>query len=165
LESKIIGIYWSPWDHWNSKDSDQSFGLLARIRQHRFAMLRPRTREYMKELFEKEYQTGSFLEIENNSSWANQVCEADIIVLLYPDPIGYGFNRIEKQVLQLKDPKCALWALNGRRRKILLNLRTRNALFFRRMIRKFMVVEVFLSALFVLVTPFLVVVDQWRGRK
>lgn len=165
METKIIGIYWSPWDQWNRENSDQFFGLLARIRQHRFAMLRPRTREYMKNLFEKKYPTGSFLEVGNNTSWTDQVSDADSIVLLYPDPIGYGFNKIEKQILQLKDSRCALRALTGRRREILLNPRTRNALSFRRLIRQLMIVEILLSTLFVLVTPFLVVFDQLRGRK
>jgi hypothetical protein len=62
----------------------------------------------------------------------------DLVLLFFPDAIGYGWGAAEKALAKLKAP---LWVVNGRRRVFPLNPRFRRKLRLRRLIEASWLVE------------------------
>jgi len=119
----------------------------------------------MKSLFDSQYPGVPFVNVQQDDSWRDLAGGADILVLLYPDAIGLGFTQLEEDVWRLKPGWAEVRVLNGRHRDFLLNRTTLRALRARRWIERLMLMEFLMAAIFVCVTPLLLIVDFVRGRR
>ena len=124
----------------------------------------PRDEGYMHTLFVEHYPGQTFINVDQNADWQGELRTADKIVLLYPDAIGIGFSRFERRVGKIKSAWAEVRVLNGRRRDFLLNASTLFAVRMRRLIERTMAGEFAFLALFVFVTPVLLIIDWLRGR-
>jgi len=118
------------------------------------ARAKPRSREYMLELFAEGFPDGA---VEQDVP-AESV---DEIVLLYPDAIGLGFGSIERRL----PAGVPVQVVNGRRRSFSFDTRTRRALVLRRALERSMAGEALALAVAALLTPVLILVDAARGRR
>jgi hypothetical protein len=125
----------------------------------------PRNEAYMRALFAERYPEGVFINIQEEPDWHLRIHDADMIVLLYPDAIGLGFECVERKVARFKKTWASVRALNGRRRDFMLNCGTRMGLRVRRVLERGMVLELFATLSFILITPLLLVLDIARGRR
>lgn len=119
----------------------------------------------MRALFGSVYPNGTFLEIKDRADWREKAAAADEIVLLYPDPLGLGFRKVEIELFGLKGQGASLVVLNGRRRHFELDEATYRGLRLRRLVKMLMAGEVPLVAIFLLATPFLLVIDLMGGKR
>lgn len=159
-EITAIGVYASP-----VKRGSDAGGMKARLYAHYRSVLLPRTEEYMRALFESQYPGGRFVDVGTETDWLAKIPSATTIVLLYPDPIGFGFADVERQVRARKSPLAALRALTGRRRSFLLSPSKRFQLAVRRLLTRFLVAEAVLGTIVLVATPVLLAVDFLRGRR
>jgi hypothetical protein len=124
----------------------------------------PRDYEYMRGLFLQRYPDGSLVRLEENPAWLSTVSDADVIVLLYADPIGLGFSDIESGLKGHLLPWAAVRVLNGRQRDFVLNRGARWSLRMRRLVSRTMVAEAMFLIFFLCVTPLLLVRDLFGGK-
>lgn len=143
----------------------RSRSLLGMYRRAVRYKANPRDEAYMKSLFHSQYSGAQFVNVQHEASWRDLVRDADVLVLLYPDAIGLGFSRLEKDVRRLKLNWAEVRVLNGRRRNFLLNRATLRALHLRRWIERLMLGELLMTAVFVSLTPLLLVADLIKGRR
>lgn len=166
MRQKIIGLYstasWGAMQEASRKKSRSPLGMYRRAVQYK---ANPRDEAYMKSLFDSQYPGAPFVNVQQDNSWRALAGSADAIVLLYPDSIGFGFSRLEKEVWRLKTGWAEVRVLNGRRRDFLLNRTTLRALRARRWIEQLMLAEFLMTAIFVCVTPLLLMADFLRGRR
>jgi hypothetical protein len=113
----------------------------------------PRSPDYMRGLFQDRFPDGRVVE-----SAAEAIGD---VVLLYPDAIGLGWDRTERELGSARNIRV----LNGRGREFSLDRRTRRALKVRRLLERSFVVEAALLTVGALATPFLVAADAVRGRR
>jgi hypothetical protein len=85
--------------------------------------------------------------------------------MVYPDAIGLGFGRLEREVVSCRRTWATIEALNGRRRQFRLNGGTRLSLRLRRAIEWSMLAEFLFLPVFFVLTPVLMAVDVLRGRR
>ena len=85
-------------------------------------------------------------------------------MLLYADPIGIDTGWLEREI-RTRWPAKRLLAVNGRRRVFRLDARAARGLALRRFLQKVRIVEFAFVAVFVLVTPLLLLWDLSRGRR
>ncbi len=101
--------------------------------------------------FDNKYSSyfSSFKKVQSRSEFESEVKEriygVDIVVLLYPDSIGQGFEQIEKIVTR---EKKKLYALNGRKRFFELTPDILKSLKIRRIFEKYFALEIITSFLF-----------------
>jgi hypothetical protein len=165
MNSLTIGLFFSPWDpHLESPAAVQSRNPLTMYRRAVWFKANPRDEKYMRDLFTEYFREGVFINIDRDPFWHDNLREADMVVLLYPDAIGQGFYRLETKVQRRKKTCAAIRALNGRRREFLLNRATLYSLRVRRIMERWMLGEVVALILFVFITPVLLVIDLLRGR-
>jgi len=164
LGARIVGVYWSPWDAWFPEGQPYS-SLRGKYRWHLMQSSGVRDEVYMRRAFADAYPSGLFVVVDRAGDWVGALAGASTAVLLYPDPIGYGFGRIEARLRTAVPPGCVLRALNGRRRDFELDSTSRRALTLRRMCKGLLLGELAFSTAFVLLTPFLVGLDLLRGRR
>jgi len=84
------------------------------------------------------------------------------ILLLWTDAIGVGCRPLERRLLK---PGGRVTVLTGRRRTFELTRRRWRSLQFRRVLEKYLIGEMFFTAMFLVTTPALVVWDWLRGRR
>ena len=84
-------------------------------------------------------------------------------VFLYPDAIGLGYWRIEREIAR-RAPNAVLEVLNGRRRQFTFDRKAKWALRFRRALEWSMLAECVAGAIVLIATPFLLVADVVRGK-
>lgn len=113
----------------------------------------PRSPQYMARLFAARFPDGRVVE--------SAVEATGDVVLLYPDAIGLGWERIEREL----GSATSIRVLNGRGREFSLDRRARRALKVRRLLERSFVVEAALLAAGIVATPFLVAADAVRGRR
>ena len=119
----------------------------------------------MKSTFHSKWPKGRFVNIDEDAAWHERVDGAEVIVLLYPDAIGIGFYKIERQIFSIRSKGIAVWALNGRRRYFPLTPSNRMRLLLRRVLEKSLLPELLIAIVFSLVTPFFLLFDWSRGRR
>lgn len=118
-----------------------------------------RPKEYMKNLFNEIYPEGKFIEIDNNFKKYKEYFENNKIILLYPDSIGIGFEKIEKY---LKGSK--VYVLNGRKRKFKLSKGMKIRMKLRRFLERTMFLEFIFIPIFIISTAIFLFMDLLRGR-
>lgn len=123
----------------------------------------PRTLEYMEALcseqFGKDYTIAAAPDVSSKAIRA-----ADEIVLLWPDGNGYGWAATEKKVFNRMKPTAKVTVLNGRKRSFSFNKKLRAHYFLRRFVERFWIGEIVSTALFIVITPFLLLWDMAKGR-
>jgi hypothetical protein len=164
MESRVVGLY-----HWSWGPSPaQQKGRRSPVSLYRYAVwfkANPRSREYMRALFEERYPGGMFLESDDASTWRAAIRSAGIVVLLYPDATGIGWRRVDRETRRLLAPQAVLRVLNGRRRDFALDGATRRALVLRRLLERSMLAELAFIPVFLCTTPVLLLNDWLRGRR
>lgn len=121
----------------------------------------PRTADYMTALLRERYPHAELVELSERLT--DDVRQAGLVVLLYPDPIGLGFSPIERDLARAA-PDARIAVLNGRRRQFEFDKSTRRALRFRRFLEWTMLVECVSGVVLIIATPFLLLFDMVRGR-
>jgi hypothetical protein len=152
-DSLALGIYSAPLAQ-----------RAGRLNHHYTTVLAPRDESYMRQLFAKHYPQGKFVNADKEETWRQLLKDADAVVLLYPDAIGFGFSKLERETRKLKSPLAALRFLNGRTRTMLLSRTVRRQLALRRLIIRFFVFELLTVIPFFAATLWFACVDVVRGR-
>lgn len=160
-----VGIFYDPWARSYATNEKGYAYILARLEKALASKANPRSKEYMRALFEEKCPGSRFVEVEADSSWQEEVRSADNIVLLYPDAIGQGFGDFELSLVGLMKERANLSVLNGRKREFALCTPLRRELRFRRILERWMLVESVVLVLFLLLTPPLLAWDLARGRR
>lgn len=164
MNHRIIGLY-KPWKVNPISPGKPIWNPIAKYRHAVQSKANPREENYLRARFTEHYPDGEYINIEQNLNWREALRKADTVVLLYPDAIGLGFSRLEREVRRWKKNWAAIHVLNGRRRNFLLNASTLWALRLRRIIERGMLGEMIALLLFGCFTPFLLLGDLLRGRK
>jgi hypothetical protein len=154
-----VGLLYIPSDY-----AEPRAGLLAVWRRHLVANAEVRSREYMEALFTASFPKGGLVEVVNGQIPTDRLEGADTIVLLFPDSIGIDFGKIERAIYS-RWPSKRVLALNGRRRLFRLDPEMRRRLALRHFLETYRLPELAFLVIFVLVTPFLVLLDLLRGRR
>ena len=164
MSAKIVGLY---RDQENRELARYRAGARNPVELYRKTVwykVHPRNFEYMRALFQQRYPDGTLVCIDEGTYWLSSISDADVIVLLYADPIGLGFSDVERLLDRRKLPWAAVRILNGRRRDFVLNRDTLWALRMRRLIARMMLGEMVFFVIFLFVTPWLLVRDLLGGR-
>lgn len=151
------------YDHWTKeREGRPTFQRPLRLwKKVVWYKSNPRTFEYMSAVASERFpgikviQASRHLPIEARS--------ARKLILLYPDSIGLGFSRIEREIAKMNQMPL-VEVLNGRRRSFLLDNATKRALYLRRFLEWTMLVEFIVGATLVVTSPFLLLFDWARGR-
>lgn len=122
----------------------------------------PRDPGYMRARLQETWPGARCLEVTERLD-AAALGDTREIVLLYPDAIGLGWGRIERQLATVA-PHAVLQALNGRRQRMLLDPATRRALRLRRFLERTFVIELVAGLAMLIATPCLLAIDLLRGR-
>lgn len=163
MNRRTIALFHSPWP---------ADGLARPPRSKPFAQYRyavwykanPRDADYMRALQCELIPDAEWVDTREQPDWSSRLADADEVVLLYPDSIGLGFNRVERAVMAHKAASAAVGVLNGRRRKFHLNGATRLGLRLRRLLEWSMLPEFLFLPIFVAATPLMWAFDAARGR-
>jgi hypothetical protein len=164
MEQRVVGLFCWPW----GPDPAALRASRAPLDLYRYAVwfkANPRSREYMRNLFEERYPGGVFVDVAATPAWREPLAAAGTIVLLYPDAIGLGCGATERAVRGALAPGADLRVLNGRRRDFALDGGTRRALALRRLLERSMLAELLFIPVFLCVTPVLLAIDLLRGRR
>ena len=164
MSAKIVGLY---RDQENCELARYRAGARDPVQLYRKTVwykLHPRNFEYMRGLFHERYPNGTLVSLDESKDWLSSIKDADVIVLLYADPIGLGFSDVERLLDGRTPPWAAVRILNGRRRDFVLNRGTLWALRMRRLIARLMLGEMVFFVIFLFVTPWLLVRDLVGGR-
>lgn len=162
--ARIIGIFSYPWNKEFTEKAHCWSSLFNLYRKAVWYKANPRTEEYMRKLFFEKHPDGIFINADNEKEWNEKISSVDTIFLLYPDSIGLGFSRIEKNILSCVKDNSSIYVLNGRRRELLLDASTRRKICMRRFFEQWMVGEMCAVPLFIVITPVLLLIDWMRGR-
>jgi len=162
MSRATIGIFCDPWAGLAQVPNSIRAPLRA-WRKLLYAKANPRSADYMRTLFEREWGGGSFVDTGVERSWESMLEGAARVVLLYPDANGIGFGRIERRVRRLA-PRAAVHVLNGRQRQFLLDASTATAVRLRRFLECTMLIETVISLGILVATPVLLGIDVVRGR-
>jgi hypothetical protein len=137
----------------------------GRLYRHYAMVLSPREEIYMRQLFATRYPQGKFVNVHKEDGWRQALKNADTVVLLYPDAIGFGFSALERDAIRSKSPLAALRFLNGRMRTMPLSRAVRRQLALRRVLIRFFVIEFLTVVPFLVATLWFAGVDLVRSRK
>jgi hypothetical protein len=164
MNHRIIGLY-LPWQGNLATAPAPARNPVDKYRKALQYKANPRDENYLRSCFSERFPGGEFINIAQNQNWRESVKAADTVVFLYPDAIGLGFGRLEREVGRLKKNWAALRALNGRRRDFLLSSSTLWALRLRRLIERGMLGELIALLLFGCLTPVFLLGDLLRQRQ
>lgn len=159
-EQDSIGLYSAPLTAGGGRG-----GIARRLFSHYRSVLLPRDEAYMRTLFAERFPAGRFIDIDADPDWRRSLAGATSVVLLYPDPIGFGFRAVERAAREAMAAHGTLRALTGRRREFQLSRSMRFHLGLRRLLTRCLVVEAVLGGALLVATPFLVAVDRLSGRR
>jgi len=162
--TQTIGLFYSPWPAAGFERPPRSQPL----EQYRYAVWyksNPRDAAYMQALLRERYPDAAWVDARDGADWQAAVGCADRVVMLYPDAIGLGFGRLEREVAFRRRTAATVEALNGRRRRFRLNAATRLGLRLRRAVEWSMLGEFLFLPIFVVMTPILLAIDLVRGRR
>ncbi len=123
----------------------------------------PRDRGYMTALA-AQHVSDARLVSATAADLSDAVRNASHVVLLWPDAIGQGWDRVERSVLDALNRDATLEALTGRRRRVLLDTRTIRTYRTRRRLERWWLGEAVLGACLVSLALALAAVDTLRGR-
>lgn len=165
MEHRIVGLFSTPWADDLDIPRRASRDPKYLYRWAVWFKANPRGEDYMRELFAERYPQGEFINVDKSNEWRTRVRDADTIVLLYPDSVGLGFGRLEKDIGRLRKTWSSVRVLNGRRRDFLLNSGTVLGLRTRRILEWGMAGEMLALIPFIFMTPVLLAVDWVRGRR
>lgn len=157
---KTVGLF---YDHWaETRNAPVSFRRPFQLwKKVVWYKANPRTADYMKALLTEHHPNAQF--VDWTRRLMNDIGQADVIVLLYPDSIGLGFAAIERDLARrASNPRIEV--LNGRRRQFEFDSAARHGLRFRRFLEWTMLVECVSGAAVIIATPFLLLYDMVRGR-
>ena len=146
-----VGVWHDPWPAWRARS-------LRRYRSMVEFKANPRDEAYMRALFAERHPEALLRS-------PDEVGGATRVVLLYPDATGIGWSEVERRVRAAAGPGAEIVALNGRRREMPLDGRTRRALALRRLLEVGLVGEAAATLLFLAATPVLLAWDLLRGRR
>ncbi len=158
---KEVGIFYNPW----KSTFDHKKSVLELYRRAVFLKANPRNQDYMKTLFAEHSPDGDFVNIQSDSDWQSKISLADTIVLLYPDSTGINFSTIESTLKLNKQKWATVRVLNGRRRTFVLNRSVMVQLRLRRFIEQTMLGEALIMIAFLIISPFFLISDFFRGRQ
>lgn len=123
----------------------------------------PRDLEYMENLCRERFGNGYTLVAASKISDV-QIGNADQVVLLWPDGNGYGWYQTENTVFRNMKKGAQLHVLNGRRRYFPYSKRGQLPYLLRRSAERLWLAEIASTVVFILVTPFLLLLDFAKGR-
>ena len=124
----------------------------------------PRSREYMRQLAASVLPTATVVEVDGALPRA-AISQARHVVLLWPDAIGYGWSRLEREVFNFKRRDAQVYALSGRRRTFRLTTGTLFGLRLRRLAERLWLGEALMALSLLVSAPFLVMWDFARGHR
>ena len=150
----VVGLYAFPW-------RQQAGGFKGRFIEGRRNKANPRDAAYMRALLAEKLPEATFVDTDSDPTWQQQLDGADALVLLYPDPLGLGMQKID--VAAFASGK-ELTVLNGRRRLFSLDEATYRQIRRNRFWERTMLPELAATMLFLLATPFLLIADWGRGK-
>jgi hypothetical protein len=119
----------------------------------------PRSEKMMRALFKQRFPEGKVVRIGEDIDEG-----VDEIVLLFPDAIGLGWGRLERDIKKKFKQSIEYSCLNGRGRYFSLSFSRSISLRWRRALEKSMFTEFLSVFLFVMITPFLFIIDLFRRR-
>ncbi|HPA45993.1 MAG TPA: hypothetical protein PK395_09540 [bacterium] len=129
----------------------------------------PRSQEYMIDLVRGTYgecPPDQLFVIENPRHLPEIHWDTvEEIVLLWPDANGTSWTPLERKILHLKSELTKVVVLNGRRRWFVLNRMTWYGFRLRRLLEKTFICELGFLAVFLCVSPVLVLTDLLRRRR
>lgn len=158
-QSSIVGLYYEALAPGTVRSA-----LGDRLRNHYATTLLLRDETYMRSLFQEHYPNALFVKVDSDGTWRQKIKGADTIVLLFPDAIGFGFKKIERELARLKARAATLSFLNGRGRILGLSRPVQTQLALRRFLIRFLVVEVLTIVPFLMATLCMAGYDRLRGR-
>lgn len=161
---RVVGLFSRPWREDLTVSAPPALNPLKMYHWAVWYKANPRDEDYMRALFNEHYPEGDFFNIDQENDWRAAVGQADKVVLLYPDAIGLGFSRWERETKGLLKPWAGMRVLNGRRRTFRLGASALLGLRLRRLVERAMLGEVLAIFVFLLATPILTVKDWWEGR-
>lgn len=123
----------------------------------------PRTEEYMRQLCAETFP-GGYTVKDAKLVTPEDLAESKEVVLLWPDANGYGWAGVERRISREIPAGTELTVLNGRRRYFRLGRGLRFTYLVRRVLERFWIGEMLMTALFILVTPALLAWDKAKGR-
>lgn len=159
IGGNIVGLLHHPGDYAAPRP-----GLRSLWRRHLIANAFVRNREYMVALFKSHFPGSPTVEATDGRVPEDSIAGADAIVLLYPDSIGMDFGWIERTV-RARWPAKRLLVLNGRRRFFRLDAEMRRRLALRRFLERARLPEFAFFALFLVVTPVLLLLDAFKSSR
>jgi hypothetical protein len=161
----VVGLF-QAWDAPEPRPGAGLAGkLAAKVRSFFWFRANPRTRAYMEARFHEAHPHGVFCDVRATPGWRELAGPAAEVVLLYPDAIGQGFGPLERWCREHRSTARPPEVLNGRRRRMALDAKTRRALGLRRVLERIPLLELASIPVFVVGTPFLLVWDLLRGHR
>ena len=158
MQRNVLALLYDPWPRSFGDDRGWWQRLTARLARSQFSRANPRDANYMRALCVEKWGGAEIVDLASAST-PDLIRRADLVVLLYPDAIGQGFTRIERDVQRLKHGAAEMRALNGRRRDFRLSPSVR------RWLERTMLTECLFAVAFLLVTPILLIIDFASGRR
>lgn len=143
---------------------------LRLLNQAMQARANPRPMVYMQQLAREHLgysEQDHWLEVKNPKN-LSEVSLSDYyeIILVWPDALGLNWNAIENKILATTDANSSsLTVLNGRRRVFPYTPATRRKVRLHRFLEKYWIGELLFSLYFTIITPILLLIDLFRGRK
>jgi hypothetical protein len=163
MSAAIVALYHDPWK--GLADAAVDWRRPWRVsRKAQWFKANPRTASYMQDRLAELWPEARFIDTDAEPDWDRALDGAAQIVLLYPDAIGIGFNRVER-IVRARANHAILQVVNGRRRVFLLDDATARALRLRRFLEETMVLEAVMGLGLLVATPVLLAFDLARGRR
>ena len=117
----------------------------------------PRSKEYMLELLQEKFPGTELIDLE-------QPCSPGKVILLYPDAIGLGWEKIERR-LKIHNQNQKLMVLNGRRRVFEFTPSIRRTLLLRRFLEMTFLPEILLMPFVLFYGALVATKDKFSGCK
>ena len=165
MERTVTAVLFDPWLRNYDRASAPVSRAVERFRRAIHSKANPRDELYMLALLDERWPQAMKVRVNGDDDWQLPIETADVVVLLYPDPIGLGFADLENEIYRIKKPWAEVRVLNGRRREFVLAPAVRRQLRRRRFLERWMVLEFAFIPFFLVVTPFMLLVDLMRGRR
>ena len=138
--------------------------IIARLNWARHSKQGHRSELYMRSVAQ-EYGQGTWdVVTDDDLALDARVRDADQVVLLWTDAIGFGTEQVERRVLAARKGSGDVLVVNGRRRQFVLTPERLRAMRTRRLLERYWVGETVLTAALLISAVPLMVFDLLRRR-
>ena len=141
-------------------------GLVRKMDRHVLYRRNPRGRDYMFSVASEKFpEFGPAALVSPDEIDGVDWSSIAQIVFVWTDANGLGWSPVEKHIFRAANQGTRLVVLNGRRRIFDLTRREWRTLRRRRLLEKTFAMDLAATAAFLVVTPFLLVLDLARGKR